>query len=327
MKIHIRCHSCSHRFQRTAAQVLTDGTCSKCGSTDIDLDDSMQSQSAIGEPERGLCPRCNTAQLSVATGRCSQCGYEVMSEHEVKAVDWLLEIRRLQNEDGLSFDEAKARLGRRIAALTEPNDTDGSKKCPGCNTGNYDDSSCSNCGYTPEDATKESSRRTAVLYDVMTRGSFVRVGDGPYATMAEAEAEAARLNALHSTNEYSAGVVGTDRWGNTAARHIAWNSLPTHCDYCGQEGCSPNCPGPSSRGICPDCGGGTSEGKCNDPQGCGYGWGSSDRGLTSDGEPRYAAKLNEITESVLGSNPGMARTAARSIALETIRRYPKVVST
>jgi predicted Zn-ribbon and HTH transcriptional regulator len=39
MKINIVCHGCSHRFQRTAAQVLSEGRCPRCASTDIDADD------------------------------------------------------------------------------------------------------------------------------------------------------------------------------------------------------------------------------------------------------------------------------------------------
>ena len=49
------------------------------------------------------------------------------------------------------------------------------------------------------------------------------------------------------------------------------------CPYCGKEGCSPDCPGPSGGStVCPECGGGAKvhNGKvqCNDPDGCGYGW-------------------------------------------------------
>lgn len=36
----ILCHACGHRFQRTAAAVLADGACSKCASTDIDVDEA-----------------------------------------------------------------------------------------------------------------------------------------------------------------------------------------------------------------------------------------------------------------------------------------------
>lgn len=58
------------------------------------------------------------------------------------------------------------------------------------------------------------------------------------------------------------------------------------CPYCGLWGCSPTCPGPTTWGVCPKCGAGTSDGRCDDPQGCGWGWEGSDRGLTFDGEPR-----------------------------------------
>lgn len=407
----VACHSCSHRFQRTAAQVLSEGVCPRCASTDIDLADNVpvtasseiQAQGTcqrchehkalagagalcqdcldaldrgeplrlesaklaigpnpfcesglhsecsgfmcgcpchaytvspaveaklaeLGEPERGLCPRCNTAQLSAATGRCSQCGYEVMSEHEANAVDWLTELRRLQSEEGLSFDDALARVNampQHQSALTEPTDPEvpGSKKCPACGENQYDGKSCSKCGYTPDDgvyASKVAGHGDPGFCQVCgqairpgaNKGSFVHY-DSALELAHQAEPNPATLEWYQeNAAEYLA-----------SRRVVAYD---THCPYCGQEGCSPNCPGPSSTGICPECGGGMSDGKCNDPQGCGYGW-EGDRGLTSDGEPRYAAKVSEITEAVLGSNPGMPRKTASAIAEETIRRYPKVL--
>lgn len=58
------------------------------------------------------------------------------------------------------------------------------------------------------------------------------------------------------------------------------------CEYCGKEGCSPNCPGPNGGSTtCPKCGGGAKvhngEVKCNDPDGCGYGWSGSRREYAS----------------------------------------------
>ncbi len=44
--IRIICHGCQHRFQRTAAQVLSEGRCPRCASTDIDADDGWDEKDA-----------------------------------------------------------------------------------------------------------------------------------------------------------------------------------------------------------------------------------------------------------------------------------------
>lgn len=359
MNLSIRCHGCSHRFQRTAAQVLADDRCPHCSSRDIDLDESsssvrtaghgeagscevcgsairpgpskgsfvhydsmmemahpaqpnaatlswygenapeyLSSTAELGEPERGLCPRCNTAGLSVATGTCTQCGYVVMDEHEMEAVDWLLELRRLQNEDGLSFDEAKARLGSRTAANTEPNDTPGSQTCPGCGTANYDGSTCSNCGYTPEDYTKDSSRKTAQWFDDRATKQWYQPyiqgisdsGSGPYQAVQAIGAPGYAVVNLDTNEIVSSGNSWYDRASGAEEDAQRWNANPA---------------------LAPDTSGG------NDYT-----------GLTPTASTApiftYAAKVNAIASDVLASNPGMGQGTARAIAMETMRRYPVV---
>ena len=313
--IAIVCCSCSHRFQRTASQVLSNGICPRCSSQDIDLDvDSYISATAkgtiridwrggvksywiensdgegsyvdeatarrymnsdfygdyrvidltksaeLGEPERGLCPRCNTANLSAATGRCSQCGYEVMNEHEVKAVDWLFELRRLQSEEGLSFDDALARVNAmpehrasRVAVRVRV-----TENCQGLDSEALfwkGEEFEAMSGPRPNGDWGDVEVKTRGEYEVIPAGKFEVIGSLQQPT--------------------DSGVPGS--------------------------------------GSCPGCGQGQYDGSsCSN---CGY---TPDDGV-------YASKVTEITNAVLASNPGMRRNAALSIAQETIRRYPKVM--
>lgn len=344
----VACHSCSHRFQRTAAQVLSEGTCPRCASTDIDLADNVPVTASSEIQSQGTCQRCHEHKVLAGAGAlCQDCLDAIDRGEPLRPESAKLAIGPNPFcESGLHSEcsgfmcgcpchaytvspAVEAKLARVNAmpqhqsALTEPTDPEvpGSKKCPACGENQYDGKSCSKCGYTPDDgvyASKVAGHGDPGFCQVCgqairpgaNKGSFVHY-DSALELAHQAEPNPATLEWYQeNAAEYLA-----------SRRVVAYD---THCPYCGQEGCSPNCPGPSSTGTCPSCGGGMSDGKCNDPQGCGYGW-DGDRGLTSDGEPRFAAKVHEITEAVLGSNPGMPRRTASAIAEETIRRYPKVL--
>lgn len=93
---------------------------------------------------------------------------------------------------------------------------------------------------------------------------------------AEAAAERQRIAARRQAEAEAARKVAL----NAQFAKVAYGS----CPYCGQPGCSPNCPGPQSTTVCPECGAGASvhngRVRCNDPDGCGYGW--DGKGLFDD---------------------------------------------
>lgn len=191
MNLSIRCHGCNHSFRRTAAQVLADDRCPHCSSRDIDLDESETHTRTAGHGEAGSCEICGQA-IRPGPVKGTFVHYDSMMElaHSAEA-----------NAATLSWygENAPEYL---TAALTEPNDAPGTQTCPGCGTANYDGSTCSNCGYTPEDYTKDSSlrgraksatRKTAQWFDDRATKQWYQQGtasQGPIFTYA------AKVNAI-----------------------------------------------------------------------------------------------------------------------------------
>lgn len=287
MNLSIRCHGCNHSFRRTAAQVLADDRCPHCSSRDIDLDESETHTRTAGHGEAGSCEICGQA-IRPGPVKGTFVHYDSMMElaHSAEA-----------NAATLSWygENAPEYL---TAALTEPNDAPGTQTCPGCGTANYDGSTCSNCGYTPEDYTKDATRKTAQWFDDRATKQWYQQylqgmsdsGSGPYQAVQAIGAPGYAVVNLDTDEIVSSGNSWYDRASGAEEDAQRWNANPA---------------------LAPDTSGG------NDFSGL---------IPTASREPRYAfaAKVNAITSDVLASNPGMQRSAAQAIASETLRRYPAI---
>lgn len=363
MHIKIICHSCQHRFGRTAAQVLSEDRCPKCASNDIDVDDTTF------EPDYPSClpdlsgqrgtvlfgPYISPVEVMFGGGAKTDGVYDVEWDGMAHRVAAGQVVTEAEFQSAWHIYDDKGRIVAGGPSISKQRAEEISREgLPGMDYGPL---------------TVKQGSKTAQFFD--DRGSkkwFFRFpegiqdsGGGPYEAVKSNDGEYAVVNldtneivsssvswysgprgltgAIEDARRWNANPVlapdttgGNDYTGlipGTASRRTAYSD-PSVCDYCGQEGCSPTCPGPGSSGVCPQCGSNLDRnGKCSDPQGCGYGWDREDRGLTFDGEPRFAQRIatkrNRIVQDILQSNPGMPRRTALALADEAIRRYPKAV--
>ena len=75
MNLPIRCMAsgCGHRFERTAAEVLADGRCPRCASTDIVVDEGGLEVSAALPAEPAAIAMEPASEVNQETARCAFC--------------------------------------------------------------------------------------------------------------------------------------------------------------------------------------------------------------------------------------------------------------